>query len=411
MCAKRRPSFLWKLILVLDFFSVSVFWYLMLTALSSLIILLTYTLRNNMASGEWKLDQAVLRFFGDDQYRQAEDLFQEGQKLKRISFYNQVTFQNVRKIRSLPYFKDCEVKNCIMSFNKGEANLSDAVIFNWRSPPELKTVSKYRRPQGQIWIFIQHETTNSYNFVKRFPSFNWTMTYSKHSDIFLPYGLLKRKEGGITVKRDYIKIAKNKSKDALWIVSHCKTSGKRELYVKNLQNYITVDILGSCGDRWKCGQRYDHDIGNCFDILNSTYRYYLAFENDICQEYITEKFFENYKYDLIQIVRGGDPSSRTINASKNAFISTSDFSNVHELGKYLQRLSRNISEYARMLEEKDKYYSVSYPELFQNAMCDVCKRLNKLEEYRSVYENVGTWMKSNYPCFKPNDLAYNDSNR
>jgi hypothetical protein len=31
----------------------------------------------------------------------------------------------------------------------------------------------------------------------------------------------------------------------------------------------------------------------CLDILDTKYKFYLAFENSNCQDYITEKFFVN----------------------------------------------------------------------------------------------------------------------
>ena len=41
-----------------------------------------------------------------------------------------------------------------------------------------------------------------------------------------------------------------KEKDILWIVSHCRTDSKREVYVKKLQkelSTLSIDILGECG--------------------------------------------------------------------------------------------------------------------------------------------------------------------
>ncbi len=32
-----------------------------------------------------------------------------------------------------------------------------------------------------------------------------------------------------------------------WFVGNCKTQSKRELYVKELQKYIDVDVYGNCG--------------------------------------------------------------------------------------------------------------------------------------------------------------------
>ena len=236
------------------------------------------------------------------------------------------------------------------------------------------------------------------------------MSYSRHSDIHLPYGKLVRRNTQSRHERNYQASVQNKSKDALWIVSHCKTYSKREQYVSILKQYISVDILGACGERWDCGIVYNHAMGDCFDILNSTYRYYLAFENALCDEYISEKFFENYKYDILQIVRGGNPKQRPLNISKEAYISTSDFKTAHDLGKYLKNLSRDTTKYAAMLKVKDEYEVVSYIELFEEAACDICQRLHNLKEHKSSYMDVSKWIHTIEPCFQPNDLGKNTSN-
>ena len=328
-------------------------------------------------------------------------------KLKRILFYNQVYFQTSRHVESYfnsTFFDQCHFKNCLMTFNKSDAPISDAVIFNWRIDPPPLT---FNRPRDQVWIFIQHEATATYN-PKKFQgmqhSFNWTMTYSKHSDLPLPYGALELKPIDRVPVRNYLAIAKNKTKDAIWIVSHCRTQSKREKYVDILKQYVNIDVLGRCGRKWDCGKVYNHEAGDCFSILNSTYRYYLAFENSLCSEYITEKFYENYKYDIIQVSRAGDIKHRPIKMDKNVYVSTADFKDAHELGKYLRSLSLDKEKYANYLSEKDRYEAIPYVELFKERMCEICMRLNKLEDYKKVYEDVYGWMLNKTRCFEPTDI-------
>lgn len=326
---------------------------------------------------------------------------------KRILFYNPAPFQIVRNVMNLTYFDQCKVSNCRMSFDQKDADVSDAVIIDWRT---LIYKPNFTRPRDQVWIFIQHEVPSLYwgpypiFYYNMKNTFNWTMTYSKKSDIYLPYGELRRKgpkEPGH--QRGYLEIAKSKTKDAIWVTSHCTTEGNRENYVSTLQKYIGVETLGACGRPW-CGKPHDHELDNCFSILNSSYRFHLAFENSLCANYITEKFYENYKYDIIQIVRGGKPRERPIDVNKNAYISASDFTNAHALGMYLRELKLNQTRYAEMMAAKDEYLAIPYTELFKRAMCDVCERLHNLDEYRQTYEDVYHWMQTQESCYTIRDF-------
>ena len=104
------------------------------------------------------------------------------------------------------------------------------------------------------------------------------------------------------------------------------------------------------------------------------------------------------------MVRGGNPESRPIEINQNAYISTNDFGSAHELGQYLQALSNDTKMYASMLKAKDKYQALPHIEIFQKAMCDICKRLQNPVKYKSVYSDINGWMLTQEPCFKPSDI-------
>ena len=322
----------------------------------------------------------------------------------QIMFYNPAKYQRSRNINKHSHFSfnTCKISSCVLHFGR-KITSSDAVIFSsWMDQRATKRC-------GQVWIVLQMESPQMHNYLYRRQApiwltnkINWTMTYSKNADIYLPYGRMRKVQKPKRQVRDYFRIASTKTMDAIWIVSHCETYSRREDYVAILKQYISVDILGACGKKWHCGQRNIHD--NCFDALNTTYRYYLAFENSICQEYITEKFFENYKYNVIQVVRADKSSKLTIDISSKAYVNTNDFQNAHQLGKYLKNLSANPEMYATMLQHKDNYEVVPYEELFQDAACEICRRLHDRKSYISLYRNVSNWMDKNEPCFEPTDL-------
>ena len=93
-------------------------------------------------------------------------------------------------------------------------------------------------------------------------------------------------------------------KFAAVLVSNCKGSSGRLELIKKLQEFILVDIFGKCGK--PCPKTFTNGTeGTCRDILGSEYKFFLSFENSICKEYITEKFFSMLPYDIIPIVLGG----------------------------------------------------------------------------------------------------------
>ena len=74
-----------------------------------------------------------------------------------------------------------------------------------------------------------------------------------------------------------------------WFVSNCHPRNQRMHYAKELSKYIQVDIYGTCGSL-RCPRSQSQA---CFDMLDEDYKFYLAFENSNCKDYITEKFFVN----------------------------------------------------------------------------------------------------------------------
>ena len=71
-----------------------------------------------------------------------------------------------------------------------------------------------------------------------------------------------------------------------------------------MQKYMPVNVFGSCGKKCptqlKNGQEAD-----CKFIIASEYKFYLAFENSLCKDYVTEKLFRILKYNIIPVVLNG----------------------------------------------------------------------------------------------------------
>jgi len=65
-------------------------------------------------------------------------------------------------------------------------------------------------------------------------------------------------------------------------------------YAAELGKYIQLDIYGSCGTL-SCTRYSGGSPGQdpCSNMLRKDYKFYLAFENSNCRDYITEKLYWN----------------------------------------------------------------------------------------------------------------------
>ncbi|KAL4231199.1 hypothetical protein ACF0H5_008781 [Mactra antiquata] len=290
-------------------------------------------------------------------------------------------------------FSKCEYSNCKLTKRFRHAKISDAILSH---RTQGKTIS-LKRPKGQIWIFVEHESPNFMyriflkhrNHSKLWENsrdkFNWTMTYNKAvADIHLPYGEFRKHKTYIA--RDYAGIAANKTKGALIVTSHCDTDSKRLEYISRLKEHVEVDVMGKCGVEWDCGKKNVHD--DCFEFLNTSYSYYLAFENALCEQYHTEKLFENFKYDILFVTRGGIPHESNAVLPKQSVIDSRDFKDAEHLGIFLKKLQNDKNMYAEYLAKKSQYHSIDFAESYQRAMCDLCKRLNHQDLYRKTIPNL-----------------------
>jgi hypothetical protein len=73
--------------------------------------------------------------------------------------------------------------------------------------------------------------------------------------------------------------AANKTRPIVWMVSHCRANGKWETYVRQLSQYIPVDVYDKCGN-FSCPRNEANCISDpkCYDMLQTRYKFYLSFE-------------------------------------------------------------------------------------------------------------------------------------
>lgn len=270
----------------------------------------------------------------------------------------------------------CTHTNCFFTSNKSQLEISDALIIHHRDFDPEKIPKRFNFQQ--IWIWFNHESPvhTPHNLHYLNGKINWTINYRLDADITdLPY--LVNRTSHYELKKDY---SLNKNKPLVWFVSHCKTPGKRENYIQHLNRSLGVDVYGRCGNL-ECQPPMSSE---CYKKILPQYYFYLSFENSICMDYVTEKFFNVLDYDIVPIVFGGANYSRHL--PFHAYIDALSFDSPFNLSQYLVYLMNNPKEYNKFFEWK-KYYT------FKSTYfgCKICDRLHNNHGKRKIWQKLGPW--------------------
>ncbi|KAK6175142.1 hypothetical protein SNE40_013664 [Patella caerulea] len=143
--------------------------------------------------------------------------------------------------------------------------------------------------------------------------------------------------------------------------------------------------------------------------------FYLSFENALCKDYVTEKFYRYYKYDTIQIVRARINYSEI--APQGTFVDTADFKSVEQLGNYLKSLAQDEVKYTDYLKRKDAYASIfeeyqfpltrtsyfTHSHYFKQPLCDLCQIDLSTTHAQPKYPDVYQWFQRDM-CHTPEDI-------
>lgn len=140
-------------------------------------------------------------------------------------------------------------------------------------------------------------------------------------------------------------------------------------------------------------------------MLNNDYKFYLAFENSNCRDYITEKFFINSighnsdQLNVLPIVMGGHPDDYRRAAPPNSYIHVDDFKSPAHLAQYLNKLDKDDIAYNQYFEWKSKPRKGEFVNTY--FWCRLCSLLHAPPNRQKPlvsYENIADWWASKDVC-------------
>ena len=288
---------------------------------------------------------------------------------------------------------------CKFTSDRRMIKKADAVLFFGHNTFYNDTPSV--RYSNQHWVFVSneppayaHPRNGTWQDFDQF--YNWTVTNFKESDFHIGFSYKRKPYVNVKIHNH----SKQKSKMALMLVSNCQPKLRLEI-AKKISTYFPVDIYGRCGLPDPCLNNTDV---KCLKKMFRLYKFYLAFENDLCANYITEKFWRSLDNDMIPIVLGPPSTDYKRIAPNKSFISVEDYSSLKELADYILYLDKNTTAYEEFFEWK-KYYDITVIDY----KCNICLSLHaekvKNQISHKLY-NISTWYSRNHLCRNKIDINY-----
>ena len=220
--------------------------------------------------------------------------------------------------------------------------------------------------------------------------FNWTIFLSRNATIQKKFGYFyKKRENEIKLKPQKEQILQNnRSKDFCWLITNCAEFGdKRNKMVQALIGTLTskVHIWGNAPAR--CVNRKRPNVVNHGStgekVMSHLYtpqrllrdcKFYFAFDNSNCTDFVTQRFISAIVAGAIPIVWGRmDTYNEMLPGS---FVHLNDFSSLSQVANYLESLLKDEKKLKKYHEWR-KFYT--YEQTGIEVACALCRELEKLK--------------------------------
>ncbi|XP_060530322.1 alpha-(1,3)-fucosyltransferase 10 [Cylas formicarius] len=280
------------------------------------------------------------------------------------------------------------------------------------------------RSKDVLWAIYHEESPKNYApFLHKEVQalFNITATFSRFSDFPLTLNYLDNIN--LLTDKNFFRSVEVKNlllknfAPVLYVQSNCDTPIGRDGIVKELMQYINVDSYGHClnnknlPDELLSVDRLDIYNNKYIDFV-SKYKFIIAIENAICEDYITEKLWRPLIAGSVPIYLGSDQVEDWL-PNNSSTILVKDFPNISSLANFIAKVNDNNTLYNALLEHKingkitnnflknniildssNSHHSIT------NFECFICKTIHEM--IRETNKNPQKQRKQNiYKCDRP----------
>jgi hypothetical protein len=281
-----------------------------------------------------------------------------------------------RDPRSVPLLENLRLQPPTgFTFDQSRLREADAVVFHipeWSwSRSTFEDTLKF---PGQLWIAWSKESKVNCKQLadpEFMHHFDLRMTYEQDADIWTPY--LPGRSTWLSIQSSSIPKKTESHPTALFRSDPIDRCG-RNAFALALMRYTKVD---SYGKFLKNRTLAEPDVGWSTRLtVIGRYYFYLALENSIAPDYVTEKIFDALLAGTVPIYRGA-PNCREL-VPEGSFIDATTFNGPKSLADYLHHLVENPTDYAAYFAWRHKPLSPSLLEKTARMELEPLLRLQRI---------------------------------
>ena len=164
-------------------------------------------------------------------------------------------------------------------------------------------------------------------------------------------------------------------------------------YLHELMKYVHIDQWGKClkntpGEFWK--NRHTESFEELkWNLLNEkSYKFLIAFENTVEDDYITEKIYDSYLTRTIPVYYG-DKAVFDLIPAKNSIIYANNYT-PKELSELIKHIGNNDTQYSEYFKNWDlvKMHSLHEQYCSEDFACTICRKTWEILNNRKCGGNL-----------------------
>lgn len=219
------------------------------------------------------------------------------------------------------------------------------------------------RKKNHDWALL-HEESPKNNFIFCMSNilgwFNHTSTFRRHSDLPLTLQYLNRIDD-LTSKEFFVETAfktKARTNQSLiaYVQSDCHTPIERDAFVLELMNYVSIDSYGKCIHN----KDLPMELVNAMDAMDNkafwhilaNYKFHIAIENYVCEDYITEKLWRPLIIGSVPIYFGSPSVVDWLPNYADSAILVANYSGPEKLAEAIKQIDGSDMLYESFLSHK-----------------------------------------------------------